>query len=124
MRLNISTLKVGDKVGIYRSGSWTIHSEGIYAVKKVNKVRIILGRESDGYEREFSARTGLEKGSERYRSASLETVQEQMDRKLGEQQKRAENAAWEQVETAAKRKDLAALRATVAALEAREWLNG
>ena len=106
MSLNISTLKVGDKVGIYRSGSWNVHSEGIYVVNKVNKVRIVLGRESDGYEREFSARTGIEKGSERYRSAGIESVQEQMDRKATQQRARDISAAWSLIEHAAKNSNL------------------
>lgn len=117
MSLNISTLKVNDRVAIARRGSWSTHSEGIYIVKKVNKVRVILVRESDGYVREFSMRTGIEKGCDRYCSPFIETIADKVARDATTKAQRDLDAAWTQVEVAAKQKNLTALRERVAALE-------
>ena len=121
--LDLNTLKVNDRVAVARSGNWNVHSEGIYVVKKANKVRIILGRESDGYEREFSTKIGTEKGASRYRSPFIESVADKVARDKAEAEKHAERAAWELVGKMAKDCNLAGLKEAVAALEARAWKN-
>ena len=115
--LNLNTLKEGDHVAVACHGNWNISSQGFYIVKKANKVRIIVARERDGYEREFSTRTGVEKGSERYRSAFIETVADQQSRTEANKYTQSVLAAWSLVEEAGKRKNFAALIATTNALK-------
>jgi len=114
---DLSTLKVGDRVAIARFGSWLTSSQGAYLVKNVNKVRVVVARETDGYERTFSTRTGVEKGSERYHSAFIETIAEMEARAAADQKTRDFTAAWAAVEKAAGQKDYTALMASVISLE-------
>lgn len=103
---NLNELKVGDKVGIARNGSWSVRSEGVYVVAKADKVKVVLQRESDKYERTFSAKTGDEKGSTKYRSAFLETVEAQEARNKAQAREQEVQTAWRALEAAVAKKDL------------------
>ena len=116
--LDYSTLKVGDEVAIARSGSWSLFSEGVYAVVKVNKMKVFLQRKSDGYERVFSVKRRCEFGdSDRYRSAFLETVADHQAREEKRRQEQKVWAAWSTAEKAAQNKNISQLRQALANLE-------
>lgn len=118
--LDYTTLKVGDQVAVARSGGWSIMNEGVYRVVKINKVKIVVERVSDCYQREFSVKRRCEMGStDRYRSACLETVAEQEARIERRQQEAAKRQAWSAVEQAARDKDFTALQKAMAVLESR-----
>lgn len=51
---------VGQVVGIIRTGSWNVLTEGKYTVTKANKVRIELTHVTSGRVRTFSTRSGNE----------------------------------------------------------------
>ena len=71
-----STLAVGQSVAVSRFGSRFIHNEGVYTVAKVNKVKVILARDTDGYVRTFSVKTRKELGALAYKyfEAFIESV--------------------------------------------------
>ena len=117
--LNIATLKVGDQVAVARPGSQMTHSEGIYTVVKVNKVRIVVQRDSDGYERNFSAKSGreLNKSFEAYRCPYLEHVSEQTTRNARLQHERNVKEVWSALEQAAASKNIRKFDEAVAALK-------
>jgi hypothetical protein len=121
--MNLSTLNVGDRVSVAYNGSWSIRSQGIYIVTKINKVRITLQREGDGYERKFSVKTGAEIGSDRYRSAYIESIQDKENREAAALARGKERQAWENAELAATNKDISALRKALRELEERAWLK-
>lgn len=54
--------KIGQVVGITRTGSWDVMLEGKYTVTKVNKVRVELTQVGGTHVRTFSTKTGLELG--------------------------------------------------------------
>ena len=68
-------LTVGQAVGIVKPTNYGHMSQGFYKVTKVNKVVVEVTRESDGYVRTFSNRTGLEKGYDYYRSPEIVSVE-------------------------------------------------
>lgn len=117
--LNIETLKVGDKVAVARPGNWTTASEGIYTVVKVNKVRIVVQREDDSYQREFSAKSGreLNKTYGVYMCPCLETVSEQTARNEYLQRQREINNAWSVLKKAAASENIQQVDEAVAALK-------
>lgn len=116
--LDYTTLKVGDEVGVARTGSWNIHSEGIYTVVKANKMKIVVQRVSDGYQREFSVKRRCEAGaSDRYRGAYLESVETKRARDAQQQREREVRSAWAAVEQAGRDKNISKLRQAVADLE-------
>jgi hypothetical protein len=117
--LSLSTLKVGDEVAIARPGSWHTHSEGVYTVVKANKMVVVVQRKSDGYERTFSVKRGVEKGNEsRYHTPYLESVESMQKREAANALERDKRHAWKQAESAAQQKDLTSLKEIVAQLEA------
>lgn len=122
MAYNLNTAKVGDTVSVARYGSWNVMSQGTYLVVKADKVKVVLQRVSDGYERTFSVRTGLEKSKLKSsyvdRNTFVETVAEMEAREARVNAERARKQAWNNVEAAAKNNNLEALREAVAALEA------
>ena len=118
MIMDYTTLKVGDIVAVARPGTWDIMNEGNYFVVKVNKMKVVVERASDCYQREFSVKRRCEaKSTDRYNAPYLETVEEQQARIAKRQQIAARREAWRKVELAANRQDLAALRQAVVALE-------
>ena len=109
----LSELQIGQQVGVAYAGGWSVQSQGLYIVKDINKVRIVLVRESDGHQRTFSSRTGIEKGSDRYYSAFIESVAVQVERAKVNEHRRAVDKAWADVEQAAKQKNHAAVTAAL-----------
>lgn len=114
-----ATLTVGQQVAVARTGSWRTGSEGVYTVVKVNKMKVVLRRLSDGYERVFSVkrRVELNRSGGSYNSAYLETVDSMTQREAQQQQERDRKQAWRDAEAAAARNDLAKLKELVAKLE-------
>ena len=109
--LDYSTLKVGDEVSVARTGSWDTRSEGVYVVVKANKLKLIVQRKTDGYERVFSVKRRCEMGAEdRYRAAYLETVASKEQREARQQRERDVRSAWAAVEQAGRDKNVSQLR--------------
>lgn len=116
MIMDYTTLKVGDIVAVARHGSWDISNQGEYRVAKVNKVKVVVERVGDNYQREFSVKKRSEMGSS-FHNAFLETVEEQQARIAARQREVAKRRAWSAVEQAARDKDYTALQQAVANLE-------
>ena len=108
---------VGNEVGIIRSGTWGgILEQGIYTVSRSNQARIHLKRKSDGYERIFSAKTGIEKGSNVYRSAEIVSLNE-YNKIIKNRMRREEfDAGWTAIKYCVDKKDLLGLHAAVKTL--------
>ena len=117
--LNISTLKVGDRVGVARNSAWRSRSEGVYTVVKTNKVKIVVERETDCYQREFSVKKNREIGTQDrgFYTAFLESLEDMNQRAEADNRERARNELWNRAEQAAASKDIRALRAVVAEME-------
>ena len=116
--LDYTKVKAGDKVAVARMGSWHTHSEGVYTVVKADKMKIVIQRESDGYERTFSVKRKCELGKENsWRSAYLESVEDKEARDARLQKEREVRDAWKQAEQAAANKNLSALKQALADLE-------
>lgn len=116
--MDYSKLAVGDQVAVARMGSWDVHSEGVYTVVKADKIKVIVQREGDGYERTFSVKKRSEMGKDdRYRAAYLEPVADKAARDALQQRRRDVNRAWSAAEQAARDKKVSALRAALADLE-------
>ena len=109
---------IGQEVAVIRHGSWGhIHLQGIYRVTKSNKVRVHLERVSDGYERIFSANTGIEKGSERYRSAEIVSVDRYRQIEKRQETEKSMKNIWNQIQSFASNKDLDGLKNAITNLE-------
>lgn len=117
--LNYSELTVNSKIAVARPGSWTTHSEGVYTVVKVDKVKVVVSRVGDGHTRTFSVKRRCELPANSFRNAYLETVEEQEARNLRLAAEQALRRLWEMGEQGARNKDLTALKAVVAELTAR-----
>ena len=116
--LDYAALKVGQEVAIARTGTWRIFSEGVYTVVKANKLKVVVRRNSDGYERTFSVKRKCEMSQEAsYRAAYLESVEDMRLREAQYAAQRDRASAWTAAEQAARDKNLAALREAVAKLE-------
>lgn len=114
-------LPKGSKVGVIKHGSWgNTSQQGVYTVTKCNGTVCEITRDSDGYVRSFSNRTGVEKNSysDRYNTAQLISL----DRyeAITDQQKRAAEIAglWQDAGEAVSRKNTVALRTILELLEA------
>ena len=117
--MDYTTLKVGDQVAVARSGNWNIQNQGIYTVVKANKIKIVVQRNSDGYERSFSVKRGCEVGSDsRWESAFIEPVEEQKKRIAKREHEASIRMQWSKMESAVANKDLAALKALITELDA------
>lgn len=116
---DISTLKVGDRVSVARRGSWRTCSDGVYTVVKANKVKIVVGRELDKYQREFSVKKNRELGTQTSTlyTAFLESIDSMQERAEADNRERARAELWKRAERAAANKDIRALRAVVAEME-------
>ena len=104
-----STIKVNDEVSVVRHGSWSARSEGVYVAAKVDKMKVVLKRKTDGYERIFSVKTQQEKGSNRYHTASIETIAEMEKREAAQAKDHAIRCGWKDLELAVSQKNLAAV---------------
>ena len=111
-----------DTIGVIKYGRWgNIMLQGLYKISKCNGNVVQITRESDGYTRTFSNRTGCEKHSygtdSRYDSAQLVTV-EYYNKLSNVRQREVEiRNTWKEIESAASKKNLADLKALVAKLE-------
>lgn len=112
----------GDKVGVIKTGGYYGHvsQQGVYTVTKCNGTVCEITRDSDGYVRSFSNRTGIEKNSysTRYNTAdiiSLDRYEALLEKRKAETLR--ENL-WASVAEAANRKNLAVLRDLIGQLEA------
>jgi hypothetical protein len=124
MELKISSLVVGQRVSIARYGSWNVTSQGVYVVAKTNKLKAILRREHDGYERVFSVKRGLElkqyaSTGDKYedRNTFIETVEAMEARKVKLRKEQDIRALWQDAEKAAQSKNLKDLMQVVKMIE-------
>lgn len=115
--LNCKDVKVGDRVAVARSGSWSTHSEGVYRVVKADRVKLILQRESDQYQRIFSVKKNREMGPDTYRAAFLESIEEMEQRQAALAHRRALTEAWGLVQTAAGNCNIEQLDSATASLK-------
>lgn len=116
-------LQKGSKVGVIKHGSWgNVSQQGLYTVTKCNGAVCEITRESDGYVRTFSNRTGCEKHSygtdSRYNTAELISVdryESLLEKRKADQLR---ESLWTSVAEAANRKNLVVLRDLIGQLEA------
>jgi len=118
MTVQIRTLKLNDEVSIVRYGSWSARSEGIYVVAKADKMKVVLKRKTDGYERTFSVKTNIEKGASRYHSSAVETIADMERREFNLKREQELRNAWKTLEAAASQKNLAAADAAIELIRA------
>lgn len=112
-------IEVGQEVGVAQTGAWKTRSQGIYKVVKKDKVKIVVQRLSDGYERKFSAKDFCEFGAtSKYTAAHLESVADQLERNKEQSNKAALENAWGSLESAARAKDLAKVNGAIGILKA------
>ena len=117
--LDLNTLVVGQQVGIAKHGAWETRSQGLYMVVKANKVKVVVRRLVDDYERLFSVKRGCETGSSnKYNSAFLETVEAQAAREAKKTAARNIDSAWEELEKAVKLRSFELIVSTLSALKA------
>ena len=114
--LDYTTLQVGQQIAVARHLSWKVISQGIYRVSKVNKMKVEVTRDSDGYTRQFSVKRRCEVGNTFLTGAFLETVETQKARQAVESERRDRAAAWHAVQEAARDRDEQALVAALANL--------
>ena len=117
MSIQIADLTVGQEVGVVRSGSWDAITQGIYTVTKINKVRAVLARKSDGYVRNFSVKTDNELGNYSSRCVWVESIKDYTARGEKQSAERARNATWSNLKNAAQKQDLAAIKLFIQELE-------
>lgn len=118
-------LQKGAKVGVityYSAGRSGVHQQGIYTVTKCNGAVCEITRESDGYVRTFSNRTGCEKHSygtsSRYNTAQLISTDRYESLTIQKQQDALRDNLWKSAAEAANRKNLSVLRDLIGQLEA------
>jgi hypothetical protein len=116
--LNISTLVPGNRVSIRHHET----SQGVYVVAKANKMKVVLKRESDGYERHWSVKRDTELATEgrKYvdRYTWLETVEDMEARNVARIRETARRNAWADVEKAAAGHSMPRLELALEALKA------
>lgn len=118
--MDYRTLKVGDQVTISCVRSWNIAYQGIYNVVKADKVKIVLRREGDGYERVFSVKTGYEKsydGKYIEKHTRIEPVENMIAHNKKMDKERAINSIWSKIQNAANRKRYNELKEVFAELQ-------
>ena len=118
MALNLNHIQVGQQVAVASYGSWAIQNQGFYYVIKANKVRIVIQRDTDLYERTFSAKTGLELNSGVYRPAFLESVEDQQRRNQADAEIQRQRDLWSKAHRAVEVKDIDTLESVIAELKA------
>ena len=121
MRTNIlpSELQVGQRVAVGRYGNWRIMSQGVYVVAKANKMKVVLKREGDGYERTWSVKRNTETtGSYSDRNTFIETIESMEERNAKYQEEVRVSNLWKEAAHAAECKNLGGLKDLVAQLEA------
>ena len=126
MRTNIlpSELKVGQRVSLARYGSWGhVSTQGTYIVVKVNKLKAVLNRESDGYERTFSVKRNCEvkawlNGKDYDNNTFIESLEQAAARQEVQHKVAKINGLWRELESAASGKRLETVKNVLAELEA------
>lgn len=108
--MRVHELAVGDRVGVARMANryGPDMSIGLYRVIKKNRVRIVLERETDGYQVHFSARFGyrlMGQGQVDY-DTYVESVEAQQAREARKAQRAELVCVWDQLEQAARRRQL------------------
>lgn len=97
---------VGTLVGVVKDG----HPQGLYAVTKCNGNVIEIVRQSDGYARTFSNRTGREKmggyNRPRYYSASIVTREQIDELEVAISKGKELNDAWGALSACSRARDL------------------
>ena len=110
-------LTLNQRVAIARHGSWGTIDEGVYIVQKLNKVKAVLSRESDGHIRTFSVKTCKELGDWVTSATYVRSIEER-ERELSKRRaKDALDKAWANVQTAANVRNLQGLRDMIVELE-------
>ena len=120
MIMDYTTLQVGQQVAVAKPSSWSITNQGVYIVIKVGKVKVVVRRLGDNYERTFSVKKRREMGEfagDTYTAAFLETVAEQEFRIAQRAREVEARATWREAEAAAASKNLVLLKQIVADLE-------
>lgn len=116
-------LKRGEQVGIIRYGTWgDVSFQGTYIVTKCNMNVVEVKRESDGYVRSFSNRTGAEKNSGS-RSADIISVEKYNAMKAREDARMNVGIKWAEIKELASKKDLDQLKKAIEELEAMQSSN-
>ena len=112
---NYAALKVGDVVAVARYRTWNISNQGIYVVVKVDKIKVVVQRVGDNYERSFSVRKRYELGvlAALRNDTFLEAVEDQTARE--ELRRRDTEIAnmWRQAESAAAQRNFDKLKSMV-----------
>jgi len=110
MSLAVSSLVLGQEVAIGRSGQWgTTNWQGVYTVSKVNKMKVVLARNTDGYERTFSVKRNsqIPKTPGGYAdNVYIASVTDMDADTVARAERRIRDGIWADLEQAAKRKDL------------------
>ena len=109
--MDLTTLKVGDEVGIVRRNNL----QGTYKVIKADKMKVVLERNL--HQRTFSVKTGLEKGSSLYYSADVITLDAYRAVEATINKTRAISAAWMEMENAVRTKNIADAEEALAKLK-------
>lgn len=112
--MRVRELEVGQRVGVavMASSYGPDRSLGIFRVTKKNKVRIVLERETDGYQVQFSARLWhrlLGDGQVSY-NTYVESVEAQQAREQHKAKRDEIRQAWTQFEQATKGRQIAELQ--------------
>lgn len=110
-------LTLNQRVAIARHGNRGPMDEGVYIVQKLNKVKAVLSRESDGHIRTFSVKTCKELGEWCSPNTYLRSVEERASDLAKRQATFAVEKAWANVQTAANVKNLQGLRDMIVELE-------
>jgi methionine aminopeptidase len=111
-------LKVNDKLAIVRYGNrGVVSSQGVYTVVKADKMKVVMKRDGDGYERIWSVKKDCELGEHGYHSASLITVRDLAECEANRIIKVAKANLYRDIETAAKNNNLEAIEKAVAELK-------
>lgn len=110
--------KIGDQVGVILYGTWRdMLFQGTYIVTKCNMNVIEIKRESDGYVRTFSNRTGAEKNAGS-RSDDIVSIEHYNTQKERQDTRTLINNKWNDVASIAQKKDLDQLKKAIEELEA------
>lgn len=115
--IKYDTLSIGDKVSVARFAGYGVMSSGVYTVSKTDKMKVVLMRDTDGYKRMFSLKTGRELGRTGLSHSFIESLDVMKAREVLKDRELELNRAWSAIQAAANNRDMVALRAAMAVLE-------
>lgn len=118
--LDYRTLKVGDEVGVVSSSSgYGLRNIGVYVVAKIDKIKVVVRRASDGYEKVFSIKKGYQMGEDTsvFQRQWLEPVADFKARVARDEKAKSIRSAWMVVASCASQFKLEELKAAIAKLE-------